>query len=113
MLPPNKSFRTILALAVVYAAVVLFPRKEIKGVRITTDKKAYLHYELVGIKVETRERELLARWKKSPPIVVVTRNGQEVRTIAGVRRFATSPSGSAFPIPWNAAPAISGASCNA
>ena len=103
--------RWIIALAAAIAACGAIAgwrwrQERIRLVTLQAGKTAYLHYELVEIRLTAKDPALLSRWKDAAPEAVVRFHGAEVTTVAGIRRFRLAESGGAFtarwPVPWNA-----------
>ncbi|NNN07316.1 MAG: hypothetical protein HKL90_15605, partial [Elusimicrobia bacterium] len=77
------------------------------GARLRAGRAEYLHYDLVDLRLETRDPALDARLRAAPPRVVVTRGGADVTTVAGIRELTlarTAPGVwiARWPVPWNA-----------
>ncbi len=67
----------------------------------------YLHYDLVDLRLTTRDPALDARLRAEPPRVAVTRGGTDVTTIAGLRELTLTRAApgvwtARWPVPWNA-----------
>ena len=102
-----------LAAAGFYAAVVgawLWRDHATRGVRLGTDRPAYLHYDIVELRLQTNDPVLDRQFEKSPPHIVVSRpHGPVLTTIAGIRdveltRAAAGLWTGRWPVPWNAEP---------
>ena len=78
-----------------------------QGVRLQTARPDYFHYKFVEIVLRSHDPEVREAWRRSPPVVMVTRAGAPVTTIAGLRDVALRPDGTGawvarWPCPWNA-----------
>jgi hypothetical protein len=76
-------------------------------VRLGAGRAEYLHYDIVDLRLETRDPALDAALAASPPRVVVTRDGADVTTIARITavtlaRQAPGVWTGRWPVPWNA-----------
>jgi len=78
-----------------------------REIRLGSRAPEYLHYDFVDVTLETRDAALDAEFLREPPRAVVTRGGEVLETIAGVREVAlarTAPGvwAARWPVPWNA-----------
>ncbi|MFI5347547.1 MAG: hypothetical protein ACHQ51_14325 [Elusimicrobiota bacterium] len=99
-----------LAVAVFFAAVFVGWRWWYQGSRAIVfgaERADYLHYDFVDLRFSTRDRALWDDFAAHPPRAVVTRGGEEVTTIAGIREMTMIPVApgqwmARWPVPWNA-----------
>jgi len=78
-----------------------------REVKLGAGRAEYLHYDLVDVRVETLDPALQAQFAAAPPRVVVTRGGETLTTIAGIRELSLAREGPSawsarWPVPWNA-----------
>jgi hypothetical protein len=102
-----------LAVAVFFAAVIGGWRWQHEGsrlVRLGSGSAEYLHYDIVDVRLETKDSALDDEFTTSPPRVVVSRpGGAPLTTIAGIREVELTRAASGlwvgrWPVPWNAPP---------
>ena len=107
---PSKACRLFFGLAVFYAVLFLgfwgWVRVT-RSVRLCSGRAEYGHDEFVEIFLKTRDPALNRAWSAKAPVVVVTRRGRPVSTVAGLRQARLFPSGRGlwtgrWPCPWNA-----------
>ncbi|MBI3564010.1 MAG: hypothetical protein HY079_02300 [Elusimicrobia bacterium] len=82
-------------------------RDNVSVVRLGPDLSDYLHYDFVDVRLTTRDLALQAELAAAPPRVAVTRGGEVVTTVAGVREMTmarVTPGRwvARWPVPWNA-----------
>ena len=98
------------AVAAFYACVVgawLWRDHVTRGVRLSSDRPSYLHYDIVDLRLTTNDPLLDRRFETSPPRVIVRRAGEAVTTIGGLRELTLSRAAAGlwtarWPVPWNA-----------
>jgi len=101
-----------LAVAAFFAAVFGLRRwwfEKEYVVRFAAERADYLHYDFVDLRLSLHDRELDAQFQDAPPRAVVTRGGEPVTTIAGIREMTLARVGpgqwmARWPVPWNAPP---------
>src|SRR3989338_6333360 len=77
-------------------------------VHLETAKAAYFHYDLIDIRLWSKDPALHKRWQARPPVAVVRRGGEVLTTIAAIRelRLKYDPASGMWtgrwPCPWNA-----------
>ncbi len=100
----------LIGVAALYAATFAFfslRGDSVRGVRLAASKDEHLHYDIVELTLRTRDRELDADWTERPPVAVVMRGTETVKTVAGIRdmvmrRSAAGVYTARWPVPWNA-----------
>ncbi len=99
----------LLAVAAFFAVVIGAWRwhEGARVVRLGSDRAAYLHFDIVELRLETKDSALDAEFEASPPRAVVTRGGEILTTIAGIREMTLTRAGpgvwtARWPVPWNA-----------
>ncbi|MFI5361852.1 MAG: hypothetical protein ACHQ49_07775, partial [Elusimicrobiota bacterium] len=79
-----------------------------RGVRLSSDRPEYLHYDIVELRLRATDAALADEFEKSHPSLVVTRpDGLVVTTVAGIREVELTRAASGlwtgrWPVPWNA-----------
>ncbi|MFH1620404.1 MAG: hypothetical protein ABIG11_10955 [bacterium] len=105
------SFKYFVPVFLIYA--VFFGWREFGNpragiVRLAAAVPEYHRYEIVRIRLETRNRVLLEKWKVSPPEVEVIFNGRKIKSVGGLDgpyMFFDSEQNvwsGLWPCPWNA-----------
>jgi hypothetical protein len=83
-------------------------REEERVVILATGRPEYLHYDIVDIRLVTKDPALDADLQKTPPRVVVDRShGLPITTIGGIREMTLTRESpgvwtARWPVPWNA-----------
>jgi hypothetical protein len=112
MLSARRGVVFFLAVAAFFAAVLGAWRWWHEGTRVIrfgAERTDYLHYDFVDLRFSLKDRALEDEFEANPPRAVVTRGGEPVTTIAGIREMTLTPVGpgqwmARWPVPWNAAP---------
>jgi hypothetical protein len=81
--------------------------RERRAVRLGAGRAEYLHYDIVDVRLETLDPELDAQFAAAPPRAVVTRGGEALTTIAGIKELTLARASpgvwtARWPVPWNA-----------
>ncbi|HEX4047488.1 MAG TPA: hypothetical protein VH309_06620 [Elusimicrobiota bacterium] len=93
-----------------YAAVIgawAWRYESRRAVRLGSDRPAYLHYDIVEVRLRTNDPALEDEFAKAPPRAVVTRGGEVLTTVAGIREMTLARAApglwtARWPVPWNA-----------
>ena len=100
-----------LSIAVLYGAVFGLSHwfSGRRMVRLAATRSEYFHYDIVELTLRIRDFRLDSDFSEKPPKLVVTRGGEVLTTIAGIREMtATRVSPGLWtvrwPVPWNAPP---------
>jgi hypothetical protein len=108
----SRLLRVLLALAALLAAALAgdaawrwYARR--REVRLRAGRAEYLHFDIVDIRLETLDPDLDVQFSSAPPRAVVTRGGEAVTTIAGIREMTLTRESAGvwtarWPVPWNA-----------
>jgi hypothetical protein len=80
---------------------------DMRLVTLGAERAEYLHYDIVELRLRTRDSSLNRELESAPPRVVVTRGGEALETIAGIKEMTLSRGSSGawtarWPVPWNA-----------
>jgi hypothetical protein len=80
-----------------------------RHIHLDAERAEYLHYDIVEIRLKTADPALDAEFSLSPPRAVVTRGGEVLTTIAGIREMTLTREAlglwvARWPVPWNAPP---------
>jgi hypothetical protein len=78
-----------------------------RQVQVYAEQHSVFHYDFAELRVRTRDEDMDASFGAEPPRLAVTRGGDVVPTIGGVRemtlkRYAPGVWGAKWPVPWNA-----------
>ena len=93
--------------ALAFAGFVLF-RAWHNRVELGAEKDAYYHYEIVTLRLRANDRKLRGAWAQTPPVALVTKDGQPVTTVGDLRAVtlrydaASDAWTGQWPVPWNA-----------
>ncbi len=83
--------------------------QRMRVVRLGAERAEFFHYDIVEVRLETADPALDDEFSKSAPRAVVTRGGETLTTVAGIRELTLTRAAvglwtARWPVPWNAPP---------